>query len=210
MTGKGFGSLWGESAFPKGLQDFRIEGPDPRYNTTGISTQKQSPWANAFQQQKPDYSDIMKKLLGQMNQPTRMYGMGVGAPQVNSGPIWNQQQIQQQVNAQRGQNDQGAATQIANMQGQVAGRGFGTGSPLAQALGSMFQMGNMGQNADTERQIRWDTAQGNAQHIQRGQIANAESAVGAGANAARMAGVQAEADNAQRNSYLNALLQMMR
>ena len=71
-------------------------------------------------------------------------------------------------------------------------------------------MGNMGQNADAERQIRWDTAQGNAQHIQRGQIANVQSAVGAGANAARMAGVQAEADNAQRNSYLNALLQMMR
>lgn len=195
--------------FNRGFHDMQAQGPDPRFNTAGIGQKQQSPWANAMQQ-KPDYSDIMKKMLGQMNQPTHLYGMAAGAPQVNSGPIWNPQQIQQQVNAQRGQNDQGAATQIANMQGQVAGRGFGTGSPLAQALGGMFQMGNMGQNADAERQIRWDTAQGNAQHIQRGQIANAQTAVGAGANAARMAGVQAEADNAQRNSYLNALLQMMR
>ena len=56
------------------------------------------------------------------------------SPEITVGGVWNPQQIQQQVNATRAQNDQGMRSQNAQAAGQTAGMGFGSHSPLLQAL----------------------------------------------------------------------------
>lgn len=89
---------------------------------------------------------------------------GTNTPQPNlpDNFVYSPDQIQQQVNSARAQGDQGAETQKRKMSGELAGRGFGSKSPLAMALeqaaDSTARMGN----ADQEREIRFDAAGANA------------------------------------------------
>lgn len=98
---------------------------------------------------------------GQTAMSTAGGASGTG-PTINSNPIWNPQSLQQQINASRATTDQGTATQINNMQGSLAGRGFGTNSPLAQALTAQYQGQGLAANVGNERQARMTAAQGNA------------------------------------------------
>lgn len=99
-------------------------------------------------------------------------GQQVGTqPQIESNPIWGEQAIQQQVNARRSANDQGTAAQIRGMREDLGGRGFGSNSPLAQALATQYQMQNLATNTANERDFRFDAAQQNAQHVLRAQQA---------------------------------------
>lgn len=92
-------------------------------------------------------------------------------PAINAGPIWNDAQVQQQVNNQRAVIDATTAGNIQNMQASVAGRGFGGNSPLAQALAANYQGQGLGAAANAEQQTRWNAAQGNAQQVLQGQQA---------------------------------------
>ena len=76
--------------------------------------------------------------------------------------IWNAQQIQEQVNNARAMGDQGAQARMDDLSGDLASRGYGANSPLAMALRQGVQSTTAASNADQERQIRWDAAQGNA------------------------------------------------
>lgn len=89
-------------------------------------------------------------------------GQSGPSPEISVGPVWNQNQIQRQVNAARATND--AATQglMRRTQQQLGGQGFASNSPLLKALQSNQQMQNVAANADAERGIRWDSAEGNA------------------------------------------------
>jgi hypothetical protein len=92
-----------------------------------------------------------------------------GGPQINTGPVWTPNQIQQQINGQTAQNDAATAGQVRQTNQQTAGRGFGANSPLAQALGVMAQGQNQATNANMAQQTRWNAAQGNAQQQLAGQ-----------------------------------------
>lgn len=86
-------------------------------------------------------------------------GGGGGGP---GGQVYNPDQIQQQVNAQRATNDQATAGRTRSMQQQMAARGYGANSPLAQELGIGLANQNLQSNTDVERQTRFDAAKANA------------------------------------------------
>lgn len=132
----------------------------------------------AFRQGK--FNSVFGLLNGQLgnNNPSALLkafypgGGPVGqAPRIDAGPIWNQQQVQQQVNSAHATNDQTTAGNIRDQQASAVGRGFGMGSPLLQELGAQQQAANLAANSDAERNIRWNAAQGNAAQTLKGQTA---------------------------------------
>lgn len=84
-------------------------------------------------------------------------------PPISTGPVLNDQQIQQQVNQSRASND--AATQGAQARNtaSLAGRGFGANSPLAMALNQGLSNNNLATNTSNETNLRLNAAQQNAQ-----------------------------------------------
>ncbi|NJL70224.1 MAG: hypothetical protein HC888_00825 [Candidatus Competibacteraceae bacterium] len=92
-------------------------------------------------------------------------------PEISVGPVWTQQQTNEQVNAGKAANTQGAQTQMQQQQRSAAAKGFGGNSPLLAALQNQTQTATQAANSDLERQIRFDTAEGNAQQLLRTQQA---------------------------------------
>jgi hypothetical protein len=114
---------------------------------------------------------LLSGQLSQMGQFGRVGGQSGPSPNIKVGGVWNGNQIQQQVNATRANNDAALAAQQQAMQSKMAGRGFGANSPLAQALGTSMQNANLAANTGAEREIRWDAASGNAEHLLNSQVA---------------------------------------
>lgn len=104
-------------------------------------------------------------------------GQNPATPQVDASPIWSPRQIDQQVNAAKANNAQGADTQVRQAQTKLAGQGFGSKSPLLAALEGNIGQARMAADADVDRGIRWDAASGNAGHVLKGQAANQNAAV---------------------------------
>jgi hypothetical protein len=86
-------------------------------------------------------------------------------PTISAGPVWNPQQIQQQVNSARANTDTQVASQGRQAQQQTAGRGFGSSSPLLSALQGNFQMQGMAQKEAAGREIPFQAAQANAKQL---------------------------------------------
>lgn len=86
-------------------------------------------------------------------------------PTITAGPVWNPQQIQQQVNAGQAQNAATANAQQQTNQKKLAGQGFGSNSPLLAGLNQAAANNLMAQNATTARQVPWNAAQGNATQL---------------------------------------------
>lgn len=116
------------------------------------------------------FQSALSAMYGGMAQPV----ITAQAPSINAGPIWNQSQIQQQVNSARAGNDSATARQVANMNNNLASRGYGTTSPLAAALASQAQSANIATNADIDRSTRWGAAEGNAKNMLAGQKLQAD------------------------------------
>jgi hypothetical protein len=116
---------------------------------------------------------LQNQLSGMWAQgPARAGGGQIGTqPTISASPIWDQSQIQQQVNSQRAANDAATAGRIRSIEQSTAGRGYGAGSPLAMALGQMAQNQNLMTNTQNEQQTRWNAAQGNARQVLAGQQA---------------------------------------
>ena len=89
-------------------------------------------------------------------------GANTAPPPISAGPTLNPQQIQQQVNTSRAANDQSTANQQANSNASLAGRGFGSNSPLQMALNQGMQNSNMATNTANETATRLNAAQQNA------------------------------------------------
>jgi hypothetical protein len=102
------------------------------------------------------------------------YGSMIPAPQyANTGPIWSQQQINNQANSQRAQMMAGAANGVRQYATRAAQSGFSPMSPLTQFLQQTAgQRANIGA-AQNETQLNWNAAQGNRQAEQAGEGINA-------------------------------------
>lgn len=154
-------------------------------------------------QDRQRFNQVLSLLQGQMSRTGQPVAVGGGdQPAITAGPIWDPQQIQEQVNAARGGIDAQTGTRMRGAAQQTAGRGFGgSRSPLLMALQGRIQGQGMAAGADAERGIRWDSAEGNAGHQLKGQMAQ-ES---------QFAARRAEEIERQRvaQSGMNALLQAL-
>jgi hypothetical protein len=136
---------------------------------------KQNQWKNqaldkqiAAQQaplnwEKEKFNTIWPWLQGQWGKGTGGMGQGPAAPQLPSSTVYSPQMQQEMINSAIGQSQGQSATNIANMQQQLAGKGFAANSPLAQALAGQQQAAAMAQGAQIQSQIPQQVAQANAQ-----------------------------------------------
>lgn len=112
-----------------------------------------------------------------------------GSAQSAPGTVYTPQQIDQSVNAMRAGNDRAAATQQRQNASANAAAGFGSNSPLLQALNSQASLGALSANTEGERGLRMDAA-----------AANARQGLGAAsANNQARAAFEANQIDAQRN-----------
>ncbi len=137
------------------------------------------------------FSTVFPWLQGQLGGIRAQTGGGnVGpATPINTNPIYNPEQIQQQVNASRAATDQSTASQVRAMQQQMGGRGFASQSPLVAALQGQYQNQGLASNVGNETNIRMNAAQQNA-----GQVLSAQQAA-----AQQNVGLQQAAAERQRN-----------
>lgn len=103
--------------------------------------------------------------LGNWNSGYQGAGQQGQQPAISDAPIYSQQLIEQQVNQTRATNDQATAQRQAKLGQDLAGRGFGSRSPLAMMMGEAMQMQNLAGNTQAEQGLRWDAAGGNAKHV---------------------------------------------
>lgn len=116
----------------------------------------------------------LSSALGQANSSSgQLAGQAntTGEPKISAAPVYTQGQIQQQVNQQQAQNDQSTATQQRKISGQMAGRGEGANSPLAQALGMGLENQNLATNTQNAASTRLNSAQANSTQRLAGQTA---------------------------------------
>lgn len=123
------------------------------------------------------FNAILPMLSGQFSALNQRGSEKVGGdngtpPPISAGPTLNPQQIQQQVNSSRAANDQSTQGKIANSASSLAGRGFGSNSPLQAALAQGYQNSNMATNTANETATRLNAAQQNA-----GQLLNSQQAL---------------------------------
>ena len=123
--------------------------------------------ANQRQQR---FNTVNPWLQAMYNEPFDVGQSGSG-PSIDASPIWGEQQIQGRVNLMRGTNDAATAGRTRNMRQDLAGRGFGSNSPLAQALGVQMQGQNLATNTQGENDLRWTAAEGNKAHVLKAQTA---------------------------------------
>jgi hypothetical protein len=90
---------------------------------------------------------------------------------ISDAPVYSQQRVQEQVNLQRAGNDAQAASRNQQLSRELAGRGYGSRSPLAMALQQANLNQAMGANTAGETQLRFDAARANAEQVLEGQKA---------------------------------------
>lgn len=113
-------------------------------------------------------------------------GAGVGfANTITPGPVWNSQQIGQQVNQAKAYNDAATAAQQLSAGRSLAGRGQGYNSPLLSQIDAQLQGQDLAANDASAQGINWNAAQGNAQQLLAGQSAQSQLNEAAGAQAAQ-------------------------
>lgn len=132
------------------------------------------------------YPEIMKQWLALQNQAQTPFaqtlsevggqradmGTAPNYPGITVGGVWNDDQIQQRVNAMRGANDAATGGEVRRLGEGAAGRGFTASSPLYQALTSNAQAKNLATNTQGENDLRWNAAEGNAGQLLRSQQAD--------------------------------------
>ena len=103
-------------------------------------------------------------------------GVAGAYPEVTAGPIWDDQRVQERVNLGRAGSEQALAGQQRDLAERMAGLGYGASSPLAQALVANAAAVNLAGTTGAENALRWQAAQGNAQHLLASQQAAVERA----------------------------------
>lgn len=111
--------------------------------------------------QKQKYANVDPLMKGILNQKPSM-GASAAAPTITQGGVWSDQMVNQQVNQAKANNAQQTATTLKQNQMKTAGQGFGSQSPLLAALNNAAMGAQIGQDATSEQNIRWDAAEGNA------------------------------------------------
>lgn len=98
-------------------------------------------------------------------------GSNTAPPPITAGPVYNAQQMQQAQNANASQISAGAATQNQQTNNSLAGRGFGSNSPLSMALQGANDSNARGQIASSNTQLGLQGAQANATQLTNSQNA---------------------------------------
>lgn len=133
---------------------------------------------DALGQSQGRFNALLPMLQGALGQADLVGGVSREGPQINASPVWSGQQIGEQVNAAQARNNASTQSGQRGLSQSFAGRGFGSNSPLLQALSTGMDMNRMRQNSEDTREINWGAAQGNARHVlaaqqaQEAQIAN--------------------------------------
>ena len=112
------------------------------------------------------FSQVFGLLGGQLNNNggvSTAGGQNTAPPPITTGPMLNDQQIQQQVNSSRAANDASTQGAMAKNASSLAGRGLGGNSPLAMMLNQGLQNNNLATNTANETNTRLNAAQQNAQ-----------------------------------------------
>lgn len=119
-------------------------------------------------------SPLVQQQIGRLGNWASGYqggGQTGSQPGISDAPVYDENQVRRQVNQGRAVNDQQTFTQTRGMQQQLAGRGFGSRSPLALALGQGYENQNLATNAQTETDLRTQAATANASQVLRAQQA---------------------------------------
>lgn len=131
---------------------------------------KNAHWQSAF--------NLLSGRLGANQNPYTIGGGSGAGPAIDASPIWNPQQIQQNVNSSNAKTDASAAGLAKRNAGSLTGRGFGGSSPLLAALNQSNANAALASKTDSERNFRQTAAQDNstqllnAQKAQEGQFAS--------------------------------------
>ncbi len=148
-----------------------VHTADPDIAAQGAVSQKLQDQNLAFQQKGLDWQKqkfntgmglLQSTLAGFQNQNGRVGGDSGQGPHIQGGPLWTQQGINQNVNANNASVDQQTATGQRGLANKMASQGFGTRSPLAMALAQQGQQSGMAQKADYTRQFVPEARQQNA------------------------------------------------
>lgn len=115
------------------------------------------------------FDTLLPWIQGQMGSAMATASAPGGAsgtgPQIDAGPIWSPQDIQQQVNARTATNDAATQSRVRGMQRQIGASGFGSNSPLAMALQGQYQNQNLQTNTANARDTRMNATSENAGHL---------------------------------------------
>ena len=166
-----YGQLGGASGMGPGLTFAQQMMADPDIAAQGAEVRKTQQAGFDFQNAK--MNKLLPMLQGAMNGMGNFNTAGVGTnvpapmaggPHIQGGPLWTQQDIQGNLNANRAFVDQSIASQNQKMAGTMAGRGMGStaSSPMIAALQNQNFMAGLGQKADYERQFLPQARQQNA------------------------------------------------
>lgn len=122
------------------------------------------------------FNTIFPYLTGQLgarsNQPAaQVQGSERQGPEITVRPIYDEAQIQQQVNSMRARNDMSLASRMNESQRALGGQGFAGRSPALEATRARLLAANTAANTQGELDMRTQLAGANAQQILRGQSA---------------------------------------
>jgi hypothetical protein len=147
-------------------------------------TPQQQEWINALYPQiykrfaetngAPTFGHVFNDVLAGYQRPD--YRGSTTFPDVTAQEIWSPSQLQQRINDFRAYNDARSLSQERQIQQQLAARGYGSNSPLTQALMTNVRGQAYAANTKGENDLRWQTAQGNAEHLLRSQLARVSRA----------------------------------
>lgn len=122
-------------------------------------------WARErFGQVFPTIQGELTNIRNQLGQQPGPGGLA-NSPEITVGPVWNNQQQQQAVNASRAYTDQATQARTRTMQRNLGGQGLGSNSPMASALQMGYQNQGLNTNVSNEREIKTGMAGQNAQHV---------------------------------------------
>jgi hypothetical protein len=164
----GLNNLPGGGPMGGGNRFTTIYSADPDIAAQGAEARKTQQAGFDFKNQR--FNQLLPMLQGAMgNGNFSSGGSGInvpapemGGPHIQGGPLYTQQAIQQNLNANRAQIDKSTATNNQNMANSMAGKGFGSGSPLLAALQNQSAMSGLGQKADYTREFTNTARQANA------------------------------------------------
>ncbi len=153
------------------------------------------------------FDTVFPWVTGQFSALAQQLGQGgqgggnFGGPQIDASPVYTPEQTQAQVNSMRAGNDQQAQSQTRQAQSGLAGKGFGSQSPLLAALQAQYQ--GQAQQASTqgENDLRFQAAGANATQRLKGQTAQEQQRASMAQEQNQRLGIQAQ----QYSALLSAL-----
>lgn len=133
---------------------------------------KQQRWGQIFPH--------VQGILGQAGNLNDMYSGSQldKSATIDQSPVYSGQQIQEQVNATRAQNDAATASRQSALSRQLAGRGYGSRSPIGLMMNQSLMGQNLQGNTAAEQQLRFGAAESNAKHVLNAQKANVDRVAG--------------------------------